>query len=59
MTTKLEQLAGEIAFLSNADMHALATILVQSYPTRADILETQISTSFFDTKLPVGTYHYE
>lgn len=45
----ITQLATEIASLSNADMHKLSMVLVKNYPTRADILETQISTQFFDS----------
>jgi hypothetical protein len=30
-------------------MHELAQILVRDYPTRADVLETQIGTAFFDS----------
>jgi len=46
---RLELLANDLAFLNNRDMQELAEILVRDYPTRADVLETQISTAFFDS----------
>ena len=46
---KLELLANDLAFLNNRDMQELAEILVRDYPTRADVLETQIGTAFFDS----------
>ena len=46
---RLELLANDLAFLNNRDMQELAKILVRDYPTRADVLETQISTEFFDS----------
>ena len=46
---KLELLANDLAFLNNRDMQELAQILVRDYPTRADVLETQIGTAFFDS----------
>jgi hypothetical protein len=46
---RLDLLANDLAFLNNKDMHELAQILVRDYPTRADVLETQIGTAFFDS----------
>ena len=46
--SKIEQLANELAFLTNANMAELSRILVRDYPTRADVLETQITTQFYD-----------
>lgn len=46
--TKLEQLANEIAWLSNTSISQLAAILVYDYPTRADVLETSIGNTFQD-----------
>lgn len=54
---KLEQLAAELAFLSNNSIVELAEILVRDYPTRADVLETQLSAQFFDQNK--ANYHYE
>jgi hypothetical protein len=39
---KIEILASELAFLSNASLYQLAGILLQDYPTRVDALETAI-----------------
>ena len=44
---KLEIIANELAFLNNNDMLTLAQILVRDYPTRADVLETQLNAAFF------------
>lgn len=44
---RLEILANELALLSNASMIELAQIMVRDYPTRADVLETQLSAAFF------------
>ena len=46
---KLDILANDLAFLNNRDIQELAQILVRDYPTRADVLETQIGTAFFDS----------
>jgi hypothetical protein len=46
---RLDILANDLAFLNNKDMQELARILVRDYPTRADVLETQIGTAFFDS----------
>jgi hypothetical protein len=45
--TRLEILANELALLSNQSMMDLAQILVADYPTRADVLETQLGAAFF------------
>ena len=47
--SKIEELASEIAFLSNQSLFQLAEILVKDYATRADILETSIANSFQET----------
>jgi len=44
---RLEIIANELALLSNTSMVELAQILVKDYPTRADVLETQLSAAFF------------
>ena len=44
---RLEIIANELALLSNTSLMELAQILVKDYPTRADVLETQISAAFF------------
>jgi len=44
---KIETLANEIAMLSNASLRDLATILVEEYRPRADILETSLNAAFF------------
>ena len=49
--SRLEQLANELAYLNNQDMQAIAAILVRDYPTRADVLETQIGVQFFDSNI--------
>lgn len=54
---KIEQLAAELAFLSNDSMIKLAEILVRDFPTRADVLETQLGAQFFDQNKV--NYHYE
>jgi hypothetical protein len=46
---KLEELAVELALLTQGDVQTLATILVRNYAARADILETAIGNSFFET----------
>jgi len=43
----IELLANEIASLSNDSIQQLAQELVQSYITRADVLETSLSAAFF------------
>ena len=47
--SKLEELATEIAFLSNTSLHQLAEMLVKDYAGRADVLETAIANSFQET----------
>jgi hypothetical protein len=44
---RLEIIANELALLSNQNLQQLAHILVKDYPTRADVLETQIGAAFF------------
>ena len=44
---RLEIIANELALLSNQSMMELAQILVKDYPTRADVLETQLGAAFF------------
>jgi hypothetical protein len=39
---KIEILASELAFLSNASLYQLVGILLQDYPTRVDALEIAI-----------------
>lgn len=45
--TRLEIIANELAMLSNQSIVQLAQILVDDYPTRADVLETQLGAAFF------------
>jgi hypothetical protein len=44
---RLETIANELAMLSNQSLVELAQILVEDYPTRADVLETQLGAAFF------------
>lgn len=44
---RLAVLANEIAMLSNQSLMQLAQIMVEDYPTRADVLETQLGAAFF------------
>jgi len=44
---RLEVIANELALLSNQSLQQLAQILVVDYPTRADVLETQLGAAFF------------
>lgn len=48
--TKLEQLANDVAMLSNDSLSKLAAILVQDYPTRADALQNLLCWAEFDSK---------
>jgi len=48
---RLETIANELALLSNQSLMELAQILVMDYPTRADVLETQISAAFQDNHM--------
>ena len=47
--SKIEQLASDIAMLSNQSLKGLADTLAKEYPTRAEVLEFAISTSIEDT----------
>jgi hypothetical protein len=53
--THIEKLANDIAFLSNDSLQKLALELVKHYPTRADVLETKLSASFFDGEILVNS----
>jgi hypothetical protein len=46
--TKIQELAVELAMLTNGDVQQLASIMVRDYAIRADVLETALSNSFFD-----------
>ena len=46
--TKLEQLANDVAMLSNDSLNKLATILVNEYPSRADSLQNFLCWAEFD-----------
>ena len=48
--THLEQLANDIALLSNESLCKLADILVKDYPTRADSLQNFLCWAEFDNK---------
>lgn len=48
---RIELLANEIAMLSNTRLAELAQILVRDYPTRADVVETQIAAAFQDSDM--------
>ena len=56
--TTLNDLADELAFLSNENMIKLAEILVRDYPSRADVLETQLNTQSREQQ-PAINFHYE
>ena len=45
----LESLAVELALLSNQDVAEVAKIMVKDYPSRADVIETQLGAAFFDS----------
>ena len=49
--TQIELLANELAMLSNHSVAELAGILVRDYPTRADVVETQIAAAFQESDL--------
>ena len=51
--SKVELLANELAMLSNQSLMQLAQIMVEQYPTRADVLETQLGAAFFYTDADV------
>jgi hypothetical protein len=44
---KIEELANDLALLSNQSLMLLAQKLVEDYPARADVLETQLGAAFF------------
>lgn len=44
---KIEIIANELAMMSNQSLMQLAQILVNDYPQRADVLETQLGAAFF------------
>lgn len=46
---KIDIIANELAMLSNQSLMQLAQVLVKDYPTRADVLETQLGMAFFDS----------
>jgi hypothetical protein len=48
---RIELLANELAMLSNRSVTELASILVRDYPTRADVIETQIAAAFQESDL--------
>jgi hypothetical protein len=48
---RVELLANELAMLSNHSVVELATLLVRDYPTRADVVETQIASAFQESDL--------
>lgn len=48
--THLEQLANDIALLSNDSLCKLADILVKDYPTRADSLQNFLCWAELDNK---------
>lgn len=51
---KIEIIANELAMLSNQSLMLLAQKLVEDYPQRADVLETQLGTAFFDNDITFG-----
>ena len=51
---KIEILANELAMLSNQSLMQLAQKLVEDYPQRADVLETQLGAAFFDNDIAFG-----
>lgn len=51
---KIEIIANELAMMSNQSLMQLASILVKDYPQRADVLETQLGTAFFDNDIDFG-----
>lgn len=48
---RIELLANDLAGMSNDSIAKLAAILVRDYPTRADVIETQISAAFRESNL--------
>lgn len=51
---KIEIIANELAMLSNQSLMRLAQKLVEDYPQRADVLETQLGSAFFDNDIAFG-----
>ena len=51
---KIEIIANDLAMLSNQSIMQLAQILVKDYPQRADVLETQLGSAFFDNDIAFG-----
>lgn len=51
---KIEIIANELAMLSNQSLMLLAQKLVEDYPQRADVLETQLGSAFFDNGIAFG-----
>lgn len=51
---KIETIANDLALLSNQSLMQLAQILVKDYPQRADVLETQLGSAFFDNDIAFG-----
>ena len=51
---KIEELANELAMLSNQSLQLLAQKMVEDYPQRADVLETQLGSAFFDNDIAFG-----
>ena len=51
---KIEIIANDLAMLSNQSLMQLAQILVKDYPQRADVLETQLGSAFFDNDIAFG-----
>lgn len=51
---KIEIIANELAMLSNQSLMLLAQKLVEDYPQRADVLETQLGSAFFDNDIAFG-----
>ncbi len=48
---RIEILANDLAMLSNSSIAELAQIMVRDYPTRADVVETQIAAAFQESTL--------
>ena len=50
----IETIANDLAMLSNQSIMRLAQKLVEDYPQRADVLETQLGSAFFDNDIAFG-----
>jgi len=48
---KIELLASELAFLSNASLQKISEALVRDYPTRAEAFDTTLQSAFQDHHL--------